>query len=456
MEHIVPAHEQDEFLDSCDREPVHYENNPEYTPLSQPQLSPSTIEDAFSHFNIEVKCFIAKEHEGRTESYSSSDPALPTAQSLVERKSDSENSEYKTATCSDVPTHEVLGVHSGNSGSDVSSSEEPSSSSSDELAQPPTFPSPCASHAPKQNEFASDGPGKYNEVVSGHEYPKFPIMEHAKRVPNIAVQKTLPQEQTAADISHGNLLVPSNAWPPRLTKEEKDCDVDEAMETEGQLPQVCSEVCPRNAESCLNNNGHMVIGCGDSSRTHLGRILPGIVAEPRQFMEKAIESVGKAMNHAVATVHHDPQNDVKFYIRKTIFVKKEKHRRTSTTEDVPVSDPANSLQCPEAFDGRLVLRHMSRKNNFHEYAALFDYRKPRDFKSSIDQVLGRIPGRRNPLITWDILRDTLARMKDFMLNAIAGLVHANKYNLAIEISNGMEELDDITENANHAQELSTK
>ena len=187
-----------------------------------------------------------------------------------------------------------------------------------------------------------------------------------------------------------------------------------------------------------------------------GRLLEGVLAEPGQFIEKAIGSIGKGLNSIVATVHHDSTNNVRFYTRKIVSVKKEQHRRMSTTEDVPVSDPSNGLQCPEAFDGRLVLRHMSRRSNFRTYAELLDYRNPKNFKSSIDQVLGRIPGRRNPSMTWDLLRDTLARMKDFMFNARAGLVHTNKYNLAIKISNAMEELNDITEKANKAQGLSTE
>ena len=185
------------------------------------------------------------------------------------------------------------------------------------------------------------------------------------------------------------------------------------------------------------------------------RLSADVIADPCHFVEKGIESVGKTLNRIVSTVHHSPQNDVKFHTRKKIYVKKEKCRRMCETEDVPVLDPSDSLQCPEAFEGRNVLRHMRRGTNFHEYAALLDYRDPRVFKSGIDQVLGRIPGRRNPLMTWDILFDTLSRMKNFLLNATNGLERTNKHILATEIKNGMEELDDVIDNANQAQELSS-
>ena len=153
-------------------------------------------------------------------------------------------------------------------------------------------------------------------------------------------------------------------------------------------------------------------------------------------------------------MHCSPRNDIKFHAQKKLYLKKE-NRRLRATEYVPVSDPSDSLQCPDAFEGRNVLRHMRRGINFHEYATILDYRDPKDFKSGIDQILGRIPGRRNPSMTWDILFDTLSRMQNFLLSARAGLERTNQYGLATEISNGIEELNDITEKASQAQEVSS-
>ena len=154
-------------------------------------------------------------------------------------------------------------------------------------------------------------------------------------------------------------------------------------------------------------------------------------------------------------MHHSPWNDVKFHTQKRLYAKKENHCRVRATKYVPVLDPSDSVECPDAFVSRNLLRHMRRANNFHEYATLLDYRNPRDFKSGIDQILGRIPGRRNPSMTWVILFDTLSRMQSFLLNAQAGLERTNKYGLATEVSNGIEELSDITEKARQAQELSS-
>ena len=153
-------------------------------------------------------------------------------------------------------------------------------------------------------------------------------------------------------------------------------------------------------------------------------------------------------------MHNDPQNDVKFRTQKMIFLKIKKYRRMSATEDVPVSDPSDRAQCPEAFEGHVLLRHMRRGNNFHAYADLLGYQDPRFFKNDIDKVLGRIAGRRNPSMTWAILFDTLFHMKNLLLTARAGLECDDKFSLVAKINTGIEELEDITEKANQAQELS--
>jgi hypothetical protein len=127
----------------------------------------------------------------------SADAALHKVQEAATAVDDEDGSKYRTATCLDstlelppVQNHILvnksqeplgnilqsinqLGVHSSNSGSDISSSEDLSSCHSDELNEAPT---PCASQASKRNYSFSDG--KYsanNEVVCGHEHSMIPI-----------------------------------------------------------------------------------------------------------------------------------------------------------------------------------------------------------------------------------------------------------------------------------------
>lgn len=443
-EHLVPAHGHDQCLDSCDKEQVHYENSPvdKINPFSsQPQLLSSPSEDTLSLFTFGESCFIA-EH--------SSEERIESADTTLHKPTVHENipvDKSQEPLGNILQSINQLGVHSGNSGSDFSSSEDLSSCHSDELDAAPT---PCASQTPKRNYSLSDG--KYsanNEVVCGHEHSMIPVKDHRLSVPNVSVHQILPEEQMVP--SSGSLLVSNDKWPPELREEEEQDDA--AMDIDDNL-KVSSETYPRSDGSC-HTKGKMVIGCPESSLTHLRRLSADVIADPHHFVEKGIESVGKTLNHIVSDMHHSPRSDVKFHTRKKTSVKKEKCRCMWETEDVPVLDPSDSLQCPEAFEGRNVLRHMRRGSNFHEYAALLDYRDPREFKSGIDQVLGRIPGRRNPLMTWDILFDTLSRMKNFLLNATDGLERTNKHILATKIKNGMEDLDDIIENANQAQELSS-
>ena len=182
----------------------------------------------------------------------------------------------------------------------------------------------------------------------------------------------------------------------------------------------------------------------------------GIMVEPPHLLDKSLQCMGVALNPVVTEVHNDPSNSVKFCTRKKIRTIKNKHRRATLTEDVPVNFPSDSVQCPEAFEGHRILRHMCQGKNFYEYADALDYRKPRELKSDIDQILGRIPGRRHPSLTWGSLFTTLNCMKSLLEKAYIGLQHANRFHLAFKINEGIDELGDIIKKASHVQKLSLR
>ena len=182
----------------------------------------------------------------------------------------------------------------------------------------------------------------------------------------------------------------------------------------------------------------------------------GIMVEPPHLLDKSLQHMGAALNPLVTEVHNNTSNDVKFYTRKKIRTFKHKQRRATLTEDVPVDFPSDNVQCPEAFEGRYILRHMRQGKNLHEYADALDYRKPRELKNDIDQILGRIPGRRHPSLTWGSLFTTLSCMKRLLEKAYTGLQHANRFNLALKINEGINEIDEIIEKASHVQQLSLR
>lgn len=177
-----------------------------------------------------------------------------------------------------------------------------------------------------------------------------------------------------------------------------------------------------------------------------------IMVEPHHLLEKGIRLIGTALNPLVTEVHKNPNNSVKFCTRKKIRTIKKKNRRATLTEDVPVDSP---MQCQEAFEGRCILRHMRQGKNFYEYADVLHYHKPRELKSDIDQILGRIPGRRTPSLTWGSLFATLHCMESLLEKAHTGLQHANRF-LALKINEGINGLGDIIEKASHVQQLSLR
>ena len=158
--------------------------------------------------------------------------------------------------------------------------------------------------------------------------------------------------------------------------------------------------------------------------------------------------MGEALNPLVSDVHNDPNNNVKFQTKKKVYDAKEKRRRTTVTEDVPVANPASS---PEASDGRKVLKHMCQ--NYRQYAALLDFKSSFTFKSYMKQILGRIPKRRNPSLTWGALFNTLYHMRTFMENIGDGLESTDKFALAGFARDGAKRLREIAEGANQAYEL---
>ena len=173
-----------------------------------------------------------------------------------------------------------------------------------------------------------------------------------------------------------------------------------------------------------------------------------VISDQHHFLEKSVDAVGEALNPLVSDVHNDPNNSVKFHTKKKVYDAKEKRRRTTVTEDVPVSNPAST---PEASDGRKVLKHMCQ--NYREYAALLDFKSSFTFKSYMKQILGRIPKRRNPSLTWITLFDTLYRMQRFLENIGECLESTDKFALAGFACDGAKRLREITEGANQAYEL---
>ena len=153
----------------------------------------------------------------------------------------------------------------------------------------------------------------------------------------------------------------------------------------------------------------------------------------------------------MSAVHNDSSNDVKFRVRTRISKRKvDNNRCIFTTQDIAVSNPSES---PEASDGRLVLKHMC--SAFRVYADVLDYPSS-EFKTHLSQIIGRTPRKRNPSLTWAILFNTLFLMRYF-IEKVADVLESNdRYTLASLTRVGINELNDITENAKQAQQLSVQ
>ena len=173
----------------------------------------------------------------------------------------------------------------------------------------------------------------------------------------------------------------------------------------------------------------------------------GLISDQHEFLEKGIKAIGESLNPLVSDMHNSSRNEVKFRTKKKVF----KRRRTTITEDVAVSNPSNSQLCPEAFDGRPILKHIC--HYYRQYADMIDYESSFDFKMKIKEIIGRIPKRPNPSLTWDVAIDTIYRMASFVEVIVEGLHNAANSTLAVSISGGVETLRDIAERANEAREL---
>lgn len=149
-------------------------------------------------------------------------------------------------------------------------------------------------------------------------------------------------------------------------------------------------------------------------------------------------------------MHDDPNNDVKFRIRKQISKKRDNfNRRISVTEEVAVADP---LKSPEASNGRCVLRHM--RSAYREYADTLDYHSSGTFKNLLSTIIAWIPKRRNASFRWKELFNTLLHMRWLIESVIEGLERTGRFSLADGISCGLNELRNITEGAKLAQKQS--
>ena len=159
--------------------------------------------------------------------------------------------------------------------------------------------------------------------------------------------------------------------------------------------------------------------------------------------------MGKYLNPFVSAMHNDANNEIKFRVPKKIYDVRRNHRRTSVVERVPVVNP---LESPEAFDGRYVLQHMHSVSAFRIYAETLGT-TPSEFKKMIKQILGRIPRRRNPSFTWQLLFDTFYLMRNFIEKVADGLESSTKSNLVAGLYIAMHELDAITVKAEQARQL---
>ena len=181
---------------------------------------------------------------------------------------------------------------------------------------------------------------------------------------------------------------------------------------------------------------------------------PDIILEPNHFLEMGVNIIGKSLNPIVTSLHKDPRSKVKLYVRtKTGKQKTQKGCYTYRTRDVPVSDPSNNHKYPEAFDGRILLRHI--RKYAPDYASFLDIRgSSHDLKTPIDVILGIIPRRLNPSLTTAALGHTLYYMESFLEIFDHGLESAGKHALAVCVKEGMNELKCVRNTANRARRLS--
>ena len=174
--------------------------------------------------------------------------------------------------------------------------------------------------------------------------------------------------------------------------------------------------------------------------------------EPCHFLEKGVKAVGSSLNPVVSCIHNDPRYDVKFRVRKMMCKKKTReHCCSYNTEDVAANDPSNRFDCPEASDGRKVLRHI--KRNASNYASFLELRESsHDLKTPVDLVLGMV--RPNHSLTTAGLIHAIIQMEGLLETFLHSLTSTGRYDLVPYIEEGIKELQNIRSTANRARRLS--
>ena len=191
-----------------------------------------------------------------------------------------------------------------------------------------------------------------------------------------------------------------------------------------------------------------------SSMQEPSLVSPDTILEPKYFLERGVDIMGKSLNAIVTFLHNDPGSGVKLNVR-TKTRKQKMHNSCYIYEarDIPVTDPSNGHWCPEAFDGRILLRHI--RKHAPDYASILDIRgSSYDIKKPIDLILGMIPRRINPSLTTSGLVHTLFHMEGFLEIFFEGLESNGRHALAVYVKEGIDELKNIRNTATHARRLS--
>jgi hypothetical protein len=298
-----------------------------------------------------------------------------------------------------------------------------------------------------------------NEVVCG--IGSFPCLTPHSEA-NLSFNQVHPEPQESTPFGTTSLVLSMPAWPPQLpemAQNPADYAADPTMDmNNGQnytqsIAEVESLTVQDNIQQIDQRRGSLVTGvtpCSENQESSFN--FQDIISDQHHFLEKSIDTIGEVLNPLVSAEHHSPRSEVKFRTPKKVY--ENKRRRTTVTEDTPVLDPANNQLCPEAFDGRQVLKHMC--TYYRHYADTLNYSCSSEFKMLIKQIVGRIPKRRNPSLTWDVLFNTLFYMRSFIEVVVEGLEDTDKLALADCTRAGINKLNDITENANRAREILTK
>ena len=172
-----------------------------------------------------------------------------------------------------------------------------------------------------------------------------------------------------------------------------------------------------------------------------------LILDKKEFLERAVETLGSTMNTFISAMHHDPGYKVKFLKEKKVY----KCDNITVVKKVAVSDPSDPQLCPEAHDGREVLYHM--RHYCNQYADAIDYQSYPDFKEKLKQIIGKVPKKQCHALTWYGTIDTIYLIKSFIEMIVEGLESTNRLSLAESTRPGIEKLRVIAERAIQAREL---